>query len=125
MKEQEKQIEEMAKDMGIAFQLSGTTRFGPVAECLVESGYQKIKKDSVVLSREDYENIYKQAEQNILANIADGGASCHWCIEQHEKKASKETAEKIYTFVNSFGTRNWERFEKFIKQFGVEIKELL
>ena len=44
-------------------------------------------KDSVVLSREEYEKI------NLCYNIT-----------------RKETAEKIYTFVNSFGTHNWERF---------------
>ncbi len=37
----EKQIEEMAKDLGIAFQLAGTTRFGAVAEVLVNAGYRK------------------------------------------------------------------------------------
>ena len=35
------QIEEMAKDLGIAFQLAGTTRFGAVAEVLVNAGYRK------------------------------------------------------------------------------------
>lgn len=36
-----KQIEEMAKALGIAFQLAGTTRFGEVAEVLVNAGYRK------------------------------------------------------------------------------------
>ena len=35
------QIEEMAKDLGIAFQLAGTTRFGAVADVLVNAGYRK------------------------------------------------------------------------------------
>ena len=37
------QISTLAKDMGIAFQLAGTTRFGPVAENLVNAGYCKIE----------------------------------------------------------------------------------
>jgi hypothetical protein len=37
----EAEIEEMAKDLGIAFQLAGTTRFGAVAEVLVNAGYRK------------------------------------------------------------------------------------
>ncbi len=37
----DKQIEEMAKDLGIAFQLAGTTYFGAVAEVLVNAGYRK------------------------------------------------------------------------------------
>lgn len=63
-----------------------------------KSAYKEIAecdKDRVVLSREEYENIYEQAEQNVLANIADGGTSCHWCIEQHEKKERQKTAEKF------------------------------
>jgi hypothetical protein len=31
----------MAKDLGIAFQLAGTTRFGAVAEVLVNADYRK------------------------------------------------------------------------------------
>ena len=34
--DKQKQIEEMTKDLGIAFQLTGTTRFAPVAEILVD-----------------------------------------------------------------------------------------
>ena len=41
--DKQKQIEEMAKDLGIAFQLAGTTRFGAVAEILVDK-YQAIKQ---------------------------------------------------------------------------------
>jgi hypothetical protein len=35
------EIEAMAKDLGIAFQLAGTTRFGAVAEILVNTGWRK------------------------------------------------------------------------------------
>lgn len=38
---------------------------------------------------------YEQAEADILGNMADGGTSCHWCIEQHEAKAIKEFAERL------------------------------
>lgn len=73
---------------------------------LRNSDYQKIDKDSVVLSKEEYEELrqnldkLRQSERaNILANIADGGTSCHWCEEENQKigyeKGSKETAEKI------------------------------
>jgi hypothetical protein len=47
----DKQIKEMAKDLGIAFQLAGTTRFGDVAEVLVNAGYRK----STDLAREIFE----------------------------------------------------------------------
>ena len=39
--EKQTEIKEMAKDLGIAFQLAGTTRFGEVAEVLVNAGYRK------------------------------------------------------------------------------------
>lgn len=113
----------------------------------------KLPKDSVVLSREEYktllnqnkglteengqlrlenndletqyEKIYEQAEQNVLANIADGGTSCHWCIEQHEKKARKETAEKILQFIYDrvIDKHFIKKAEEFAQQFGVEIKD--
>ena len=38
---------------------------------------------------------YEQAKADILGNMADGGTSCHWCIEQHEAKAIKEFAEEF------------------------------
>lgn len=37
----DEQIKEMAKDLGIAFQLAGTTRFTDVAEILVNAGWCK------------------------------------------------------------------------------------
>ena len=36
---------------------------------------------------------YEQAEADILANMADGGMSCHWCITEHKAEAIKEFAE--------------------------------
>ena len=38
---------------------------------------------------------YEQAEANILANMADGGTSCHWCIDKHRAEAIKEFAERL------------------------------
>ena len=95
-----------------------------------EELFGKVFEDSVVLSKEEYENIYEQAEQTVLANIADGGTSCHWCMEQHEKKARKETAEKILNKCDEFYHKYISAdfaFNVFIKwlkeEFGVEIKE--
>ena len=58
----DKQIEEMAKDLGIAFQLAGTTRFGEVAEILVNAGYRK----STDLAREIFEEIERLFDLNAL-----------------------------------------------------------
>lgn len=38
---------------------------------------------------------YEQAKADILGNMADGGASCHWCIEQHRLNAFKEFASEL------------------------------
>lgn len=43
----EKQIKDMAKDLGIAFQLAGTTQFSAVAEVLVNAGYCKRQNDVI------------------------------------------------------------------------------
>ena len=92
--------------------------------------YEKIlPEDNVVLTKEEWEN-YKSSFRNQLycKDIQYGieikelrNDRDYW--REEYRQARKETAEKIYTFINSFGTHNWERFKEFIKQFGVEIKE--
>lgn len=43
---------------------------------------------------------YEQARADILGNMADGGASCHWCIAGHRKNAIKDFAERLKERVN-------------------------
>lgn len=31
---------------------------------------------------EDYDRVYEQAEADIHGNIANGGTSCHWCMDR-------------------------------------------
>jgi hypothetical protein len=38
---------------------------------------------------------YEQAKADILGNMADGGTSCHWCIEQHRSYAIKEFWDRL------------------------------
>ena len=38
---------------------------------------------------------YEKARADILGNMADGGTSCHWCIDQHKAEAVKEFAERL------------------------------
>lgn len=38
---------------------------------------------------------YEQAKADILGNMADGGESCHWCIDGHRKNAIKDVVEKL------------------------------
>ena len=110
-----------------------------IAEVLVKNGWIKPDKNSIVLTKEEYEelrqnlNKLRQSERaNILAEIADGGTSCHWCEEENQKigyeKGSKETAEKIlkevYFYASSKETINLlTRIKEIATREGVEIKE--
>lgn len=87
------------------------------AEALYNAGYRKLPEDSVMLSKEEF-------SRSLTVNFNMGKKEAQFYSERVAIPTTrKETAEKIYAFVNSFGTHNWERFEEFIKQFGVEIKE--
>ena len=69
MKEQEKQIKEMAKEIGNTWlvDLEGNTKdvcevldevdIKDIARELYEKGYRKLPEDSVVLSKEEYEKL--------------------------------------------------------------------
>ena len=43
----------------------------------------------------DYDRVYEQAEADIRGNMADGGASCHWCIAGHKR----DTIQKMQTMI--------------------------
>lgn len=122
----DKQIEEMAQD--IYEQKSCDTSFKEnckiLAYDLVTLGYQKIDKDSAVLSREEQEKILTATEKRIKE------------LKKQILQARKETAEKILTelldFVNGWfeGVENndfgveFNRISKdFAEKYGVKIKE--
>ena len=106
-KADKKQIEEMAQIINGSTELDTVAyyRCMNIAKTIYNAGYQKLPEDSVVLSMKDWECLHTDY------------AKALYNARQNERK---ETAEKIYTFVNSLGTHNWERFSEFIKQFGVE-----
>lgn len=74
----EKQIEEMAKDLGIAFQLAGTTHFGTVAEVLVNAGYRKASDFA--------EEIFAEIEEIRLKHIKKYEFFRNGSIEEIERK---------------------------------------
>ena len=39
---------------------------------------------------EDYDRVYEQAEADIHGNIADGGTSCHWCMDKTKADTVRE-----------------------------------
>ena len=124
MKDKEKQIEEMriqrklemTKD--ISNGISGVLAYEiqKLAEHLISLNYVKLSKDSVVLSKEEYEK-----QNDYIANLR--------CIitdlENQCAEASKETAEKIIKWFkeNSICIPSDEYINEFAKQFSVEIKE--
>ena len=120
------QIEEMAQD--IYEQKSCDTSFKEncktLAYDLVTLGYQKIDKDSAVLSREEQEKILTATEKRIKE------------LKRQILQARKETAEKILNelldFVNGWfeGVENndfgveFNRISKDLaEKYGVKIKE--
>ena len=129
MKEQEKQIKEMAKEIGNTWlvDLEGNTKdvcevldevdINNIARELYDKNYRKLPEDSVVLSRKEYEKLK-------YTWITDSDAY---------KKGCKETVEKIFKMLiselesNQFlsGKRIIMEVdvENLAKQFDVEIKE--
>lgn len=149
MKDKE-MIEEMAKDLKkhIDKTIYGVRCSNEIEKCvtyLVNKGYRKIDKDSVVLSREDkakcvhidtLKNIKSISQlKELLSTITAindlmGYNDRELEIRQEERK---ETAEKWKVFIKSLFNDGWftvadnEKVHKvvdeFAKQFGVEIND--
>ena len=43
----------------------------------------------------DYDRVYEQAEADIHGNMADGGTSCHWCMEKTKAYTVKMMQSKL------------------------------
>ena len=43
----------------------------------------------------DYDRVYEQAEADIHGNMADGGTSCHWCMD----KTKADTVKRMQTMI--------------------------
>ena len=44
---------------------------------------------------EDYERVYEQAEADIHGNMADGGTSCHWCMDKTKADTVRKMQSKL------------------------------
>ena len=118
MKDNEKQIDEMASDMDYAC----TKRdlypddAKEIAKALILLGYRKLPKDSVVLSREEYKRITKElVTEQRATEIA----------KEYFEKMRKETAEKFLqlAYDRCLEKSFIKKVEELAKQFGLEIKE--
>ena len=65
------QIEEMAKTLGIAFQLAGITRFSEVAEVLVNAGYRKASEVAREIFEEIEKIVNKQYNRSLFGIVTD------------------------------------------------------
>ena len=43
----------------------------------------------------DYDRVYEQAEADIHGNMADGGTSCHWCMDKTKVDTVKMMQSKL------------------------------
>ena len=67
-------------------------------------GYETIK-DALSLIKEltegikdleaDYERVYEQAAADIHGNIADGGTSCHWCMDKTKTDTVRKMQDRL------------------------------
>lgn len=73
--------------------------------------------------RED--KLYEEAHASLMANIRDGGTSCHWCMEDIKENALKKVWDKlqhyVYRYPNSFDTSIYIKSEDMVKMLE-EIK---
>ena len=116
------------------------------ARAFYRASYRIIDKDSVVLTREEYERLKRvETEKDRLYEIKldlenqliEKGWTDYEGADEIEKRVSKETAEKFIVEMKASETLSslldagWEVFYKMIcndmyeiaKQFGVEVKE--
>lgn len=135
-------IEEMEKDI---VRIAGLDVYGKV-EYLVNQGYRKILKGSVVLSKEEYGEYLELRNSEVGELVKENrelGRQClDWMKLYHKQltktnEARKETAEKYFNAViemlkevKQFETIDikglvflHEKNKEYAKQFGVEVEE--
>ena len=115
MKDKEKQIQEIAQivcgrskdDICIIDNTScdSSCCWARNAEAIYNVGYRKHPKDSVVLSREEYERLKRvenekdrlyEIKLDLENQLIEKGWTDYEGADEIEKRVSKETAEKIY-----------------------------
>ncbi len=101
------------------------------AEAFINEGYRKVDEDSVVLSKEEYED-YKKHVDNCIEEYYRGQHEAEVYYKNIQiSRERKETAEKILQPLynackeDTYGqvVVDFAILENLAKQFGVEIKE--
>lgn len=148
MDNKDKIIEEMAKEIECAKQgiWNGETPRNEdedylwhsrrIAEYLTKLGYRKLPENArvildskdqqyVVLSKEEYDNLKLEIQQAHHKGVQAGFDMTKFKEHSIERKASKETVEKILKFLKEhLSCMGFSIVKAYFKeQFGVEIKE--
>lgn len=140
MKDKEKQIEEMAKDIfdchdaleGIdfAFGYGKDSHFERIAKKLTAIGYRKIPEGAVVLTKEEYDEIKSALEVSHAYMVKEA-----YRIGQASKKTAKEILQNLYDHCfeivdpydndceESFGVVDPCYILNFAENYGVEVEE--
>ena len=97
-------------------------QFYKVARAIVDLGYRKVDKDSVILTKEE---LVKTMESGYVYNTTRGNKIN--LIEMARKIERKETAKEILNKINEYNLNyNWDLKEEFIKlckDYSVEVDE--
>ena len=54
---------------------------------------------------EDYDRVYEQAEADIHGNMADGGTSCHWCMDKTKVDTVKRMQKRLKDYLKEVADR--------------------
>lgn len=73
----------------------------------------------------DYDRVYEQVEADIRGNMADGGTSCHWCIDGHRRDAIKQMQEKLSLHFGTYTDNDTVKVRDVFKLVGKFAEELL
>ena len=68
-----------------------------VSVSLLKNAYTLINRQQAEIEElnAEIDKQYEQAVVDIKGNLADGGVSCHWCIEQNKAEAIRYFAERL------------------------------
>lgn len=104
-----------------------------IAEKLIEYYQPKLPKDSVMLSREEYERLKRvenekdrlyEIKLDLENQLIEKGWTDYEGADEIEKRVSKETAEKILNAVDNESNGQTISITNYLrKKYGVEVKE--
>lgn len=108
--QRQQRIEELVEDLDVVLDYTHAIYGDPdvdsyaTAAKLVDKGYCKVQPGGVVLTRDElddleanYDKVYEQAKADIIGNMADGGTSCHWCMDAQYQRGRKDAATEIFS----------------------------